>query len=380
MKDRILFVDDEENVLKAYHRNLRSKFQITTCTSGEDALQQIQRGNVFSVVISDYNMPKMNGVQFLSKLSEIAPDTVRLMLTGYADVNTAINAVNDGHVFRILTKPCETENLLKNIYAAIGQYNLINAEKELLDKTLKGSIKMLIDILAVVSPTAFSQATNFKKLAKNLALRLNIKKTWEIEIAALLSQIGCVAVPSEVMHKRASGSELQDEEHQLFVSHPQTGKNLLQNIPRLEKIAEAIAFQFNRYDGADNPPDYKIGDNMPLIARILKVINDFDSFVKSGVDRITAVELMQADRGCYDENILLALDSEVRGVQQSYTARYINVSQLETGMILGENLTDANNTTLISKDIEITEILLAKIQNYARLRAIKEPFKVLLIN
>lgn len=379
MKDKILFVDDEENILKAYQRNLRTKFHIATCTSGDEALKLIKNGNVFSVVVSDYNMPKMNGVEFLSKISEIAPDTVRLMLTGYADVNTAINAVNDGHVFRILTKPCEKENLLKNLYAAIGQYNLINAERVLLDKTLKGSIKVLIDILGVSNPAAFSQATSYKKLAKNLAKRLNFKKTWEIEIAALLSQIGCVAVPPEIIQKRASGNELIDEEYQLLINHPETGRRLLQNIPRLEKIADAIAYQFNRYDGADQPKDYKIGDNIPFISRVLKVINDFDSFVKSGIDRPTAVELMKADEGCYDENILCALDAEVQGVQQSYQVRYIKVNQLETGMILGENLIDDKNITLVSKDNEITEILIVKIQNYAKLRNIREPFKVLQI-
>ncbi|MFA8341844.1 MAG: HD domain-containing phosphohydrolase [Rhodothermaceae bacterium] len=377
MREKILFVDDEENVLKAYQRNLRSKFQVTTFTNAKDALQSIHGGQCYSVVVSDYNMPGMNGVEFLSKITEVAPDTVRLMLTGYADVNTAIKAVNDGHVFRILTKPCETENLVKNINAAIDQYNLITAEKELLDKTLKGSIKILIDVLGVVSPTAFSQATAYRQLAKNIAVRLGFKKYWEIEIAALLSQIGCVAVPSEIIHKRASGNELLDEEHQLFVAHPQTGKKLLQNIPRLEKIAEAIEFQFNRYDGGDLEDKKKSGENMPLISRILKVINDFDSFVKSGIDRPTAVDLMKADPGCYDEKILCSLEAEVQGIQQSYNIRYINVKQLETGMILGENLVDSNNTTLVSKDNEITEILIAKIQNYARLRTIKEPFKVM---
>jgi len=377
MREKVLFVDDEENVLKAHHRNLRSKYQVTTFTNAKDALKAIQKGQNYAVVVSDYNMPEMNGVQFLSKLSETAPDTVRLMLTGYADVNTAIKAVNDGHVFRILTKPCETENLVKNINAAINQHNLITVERELLDKTLKGSIKVLIDILGVVSPTAFSQATVYRQLAKNIATRLGFKKHWEIEIAALLSQIGCVAVPPEIIYKRASGNELPDEEHQLFIAHPQTGKKLLQNIPRLEKIAEAIEFQFNRYDGTDLPDKKISGENMPFISRILKVINDFDSFVKSGVDRHTAVDLMKVDIGCYDEKILCALEAEVQGIQQSYHIRYINVKQLETGMILGEDLVDTNNTILVARDNEITEILTAKIQNYARLRTIKEPFKVM---
>lgn len=377
MKSKILFVDDEENVLNAYKRNLRSKFQIFTFTSAEEALDSIKKGQTYSVVVSDYNMPKMNGVQFLSKINELAPDTVRLMLTGYADVNTAIRSVNDGHVFRILTKPCDNDNLITNINAAIKQYNLITAEKELLEKTLKGSIKMLIDILGVVSPTAFSQATAYRKMAKGLAVRLGFKKYWEIEISALLSQIGCVALPPEIMHKRASGDELLDEEHQLFISHPQTGKKLLQNIPRLEKIAEAIEFQFSRYDKTDSKEKTKNEEQLPLIARILKVINDFDAFVKSGIDRPTAVEIMKADKGCYDQKILCALEAEVQGIQHSYNIRYINVEQLETGMILGENLVDDSNTTLISKDNEITEILMAKIQNYARLRKIKEPFKIM---
>lgn len=375
--ERILLVDDEENVTSGYQRNLRTKFLITTATSANEALKKISNSETFSVVVSDYKMPEMNGVEFLSKVREISPDTVRFLLTGYADVNTAIDAVNQGNVFRILTKPCSTEQLTNSIYDGIEQYRLITSERELLDKTLKGSIKLLMDILSVVSPTAFTQATKYRTLARKIAKRINISKLWEIEIAALLSQIGLVAVPNEIVNKKIAGKEINDNENNLYQNHPVTGKKFLENIPRLENIAKAISYQFYRYDGKDEPEDYAVGDNIPLIGRILKVINDYDMFVKSGLTRHNVIDIMKADAGCYDSYILSALEAEISGLEDNLVIRYVNVNQLKPGMILAENVVDENNFLLVTKDNEITEVLLEKLKNYSLVRIISEPIKVL---
>ncbi len=376
MLEKILLVDDEANILAGYKRNLHSKFMVTTSTVAKDALEIIKKSEPFSVVVSDFNMPGMNGVEFLKAVREISPDTVRLMLTGYADVDTAIKAVNTGNVFRILTKPCDNETLITNIYAAVEQYRLVTAERELLDKTLKGAIKVLIDILSTVSPEAFSQATKFRTLARKIAKRMNIKKIWEIEISALLSQIGLVAIPIDIIRKKARGEEISDKENELYITHPKTGQALLKNIPRLEQIAEAIQYQFYRYDGQDEPEDYKVGDNIPLISRMLKVINDFDSFVKTGLTRIDAMSIMNADKGCYDPNILSALEAEITGVEENLIVRYVNVNQLKPGMILAESIVDDNNFPLVTMDNEVTEVMLARLENYAKVRKIQEPIKV----
>ena len=158
MPEKILCVDDEPNILNAYKRALRGTFLIETAAGGAEGLAILKGPDPFAVVVSDMRMPGMDGVEFLREVKQIVPDTVRIMLTGNSDQQTAIDAVNRGSIFRFLTKPCSPEDLSQAIDAAIQQYRLVMAEKELPEKTLTGCVKTLTDILSLVNPTAFSRA------------------------------------------------------------------------------------------------------------------------------------------------------------------------------------------------------------------------------
>src|SRR4030067_3783918 len=154
MEEKILFVDDDPNILSAYQRQLRKQFTVDTALGGDLGLTAIANHGPYSVIVADMGMPGMNGVQFLSKVKEIAPDSVRMMLTGNADQHTAMSAINEGNIFRFLTKPCQPEVITKVLTAGIEQYRLVTAEKDLLEKTLNGRVKGLNDTLAIVNPTA----------------------------------------------------------------------------------------------------------------------------------------------------------------------------------------------------------------------------------
>jgi len=143
MNNRVLLVDDDPNILEGYKRSLRKKFDVTTALEGHAALEVISRKDTFATIVSDMAMPSMNGIQFLSRVKEISPDSVRIMLTGNADLNIAISAINEGNIFRFLTKPCPEDLFIKTLEAGIEQYRLITAERELLEKTLNGSINVL---------------------------------------------------------------------------------------------------------------------------------------------------------------------------------------------------------------------------------------------
>lgn len=137
MTERILCVDDEPHILEAFQRQFREQFAIETAVGGERALAAIAEHGPFAVVVSDLRMPDMDGIRLLSTIRERAPETVRILLTGYADLQAAIEAVNAGHIFRFLTKPCPSETLAKALEAGLAQYRLITAEKALLEQTLK---------------------------------------------------------------------------------------------------------------------------------------------------------------------------------------------------------------------------------------------------
>lgn len=201
MKHKVLLVDDDPNILAGYQRHLRGRFEVVTAGGGAEGVTALKEQGPFAVVVADFRMPEIDGIQLLSISRQIAPDTVCIMLTGQADLKAAIDAVNEGNLFRFLTKPCPTGDFIKALTAAVEQYQLVTAERELLEKTLKGSVKILIDILSIVSPVAFSQSSRIRGMAKKLAARLKIEKLWEVELAAMLSQIGCVTIPGEILKK-----------------------------------------------------------------------------------------------------------------------------------------------------------------------------------
>ncbi|MHC4294332.1 MAG: HD domain-containing phosphohydrolase, partial [Planctomycetota bacterium] len=243
MSEKVLYVDDDPNILAAYKRILRNQFHVETALGGAEGLELITTKGPFAVIIADMRMPGMNGVELLTKVEQIAPDTVRMMLTGNADLQTSMDAVNEGHIFRFLTKPCPKETLVKSVTAAVEQYRLIVAERQLLEETLNGSITVMTDVLSLVNPTAFGRAARIRRYVKHIARQLGLHDTWKFEVAAMLSQIGCITLPPETLEKIFAGQELSGEEESMFASHPDVGGRLIVHIPRLEPIAHMIARQ-----------------------------------------------------------------------------------------------------------------------------------------
>ena len=158
MADKILLVDDDPNLLSALQRQLRKRFDLTTAQGGEEALAAVraaaERREPFAVVLSDMRMPGMDGIEVLKQVKDIAPETVRMMLTGNADQQTAIAAINEGSILRFYTKPCPAEQLVAGLAAGVEQYRLVTAERDLFEKTLAGSIKVLADVVSMNDPTA----------------------------------------------------------------------------------------------------------------------------------------------------------------------------------------------------------------------------------
>lgn len=373
MKERVLLVDDDQNVLDGYRRNLRANFVVYTASGAAEAIELIKTSDPFAVVVSDFKMPEMDGVKFISVVQKISPDTVRIILTGYAELQMAIDAVNEGNVFRFLTKPCTPDKLIHSINAGIEQYRLVTAERELLDQTLRGSIKLLTDLLSIVSPLVFSQVTMLTDMTKRIAQKMNYPRLWEIEIATLLSQIGCIAIPTEILEKRFNGESLTESEEKLFSTHPGIGSGLLKNIPRLEDIAEAIYYQNKNYNGEGGDKNDLIGDNIPVIGRILKAVNDYDYFLKTKKSNKEAFDALKNIAEQYDPVIMDILQTEIAGMNSGFTLKSIYLDELKAGMVLAKEIRDEYGVLIISKGSEISEILRIRLLNFAKTRKIVEP-------
>jgi len=376
MAEKILFVDDDANILAGYQRQLRKAFEVDTALGGEQGLQAVTQKGPYAVIVSDLRMPDMDGIQFLSRVREIAPDSVRMMLTGFADLQTSIQAVNEGNVFRFLTKPCDAETMGRSLLMGVNQYRLIMAERELLEETLRGSIKVLTQILSLLNPEAFGRASRITRYVREIATILKATGAWQLETAAMLSQIGCIMLPETAWKKIYHGQPLNPEEMQLFAMHPFIASDLLKNIPRLETVAEIIAYQAKRFDGSGDPQDQRQGKEIPLGGRILKLVLDFDTLEASGLAKSAAIMELKKRPGWYDPAVLAALEAVI-WIEARYTVREVSSDELDEGMILDDDIWTQTGTLLITKGQEVSSIIKKRLKNFAETVGVKEPIRVL---
>ncbi len=376
MNEKILFVDDDPNLLASYQRQLHKRFIVETCPDGQHGLEAILNDGPYAAVVSDYRMPGMDGVQFLSEVREKSPDTSRLLLTGYADLQTAIDAVNKGSIFRLLTKPCPPEVLTCALASGIDQYRLVTAERELLEKTLNGTIKVLSDVLSLINPEAFGRSSRISRYVRQMASQMGLKDIWQFETAAMLSQIGLIILPPDTLKKIFQGVKLTAKEENVFQTHPSVASELIGKIPRLDEISETIAFQEKHFDGSGNPPVPRKGEGIPLGARLLKVALDFDSLESAGNSKARALDVLKKVPSRYDPRVLKALE-EVIGIEAKYELRSLKTSELTEDMILAEDVKTPSGLLLIGKGQEVSRPLLGRLKNFAAIRSVQEPIRVI---
>ncbi len=374
--DKVLLVDDEPSVLDALKRQFRKQFQLFTAVGGEEGLEKITAEGPFSVVVSDCKMPRMNGIEFLARVRSLSPDSVRMMLTGNNDLDTAMEAVNQGEIFRFLTKPCPPETFKTSVEAAIKQYRLLRAEKELLEQTLTGSLKALADVLSLYNPEAFARAARVKRYALGLAKEMGVPEVWDLEIAATLSQIGYITLPKELLQKKDSGQPLTPDEMNAFSQYPEAGRNILGNIPRMEDVADIIHSQHKHFDGSGLSEDARKGDAIPLGARLLKVALDFDELRMQEVSKSEAFAKLEIRTGWYDPKILDTL-REAFVPEQQYKIVSISLSELQPNMVLADGICDIKGQLLVGKGQDLSEWMVTRLKQMTGNQAVQEPIQIL---
>jgi response regulator RpfG family c-di-GMP phosphodiesterase len=359
---RVLCVDDEPNVLAALSRTLQPFHDVVTATGAAAAIARLERGEAFHVVVSDLKMPEMDGVAFFGRVRQLSPDSVRVLLTGNADLSGAIAAVNEGQVFRFLVKPCASDALLRALAAAVEQHRLITAERVLLEQTVHGSIKALTDLLAIAQPASFGRATRLKRHAEALATALDVPDRWQIEVAALLSQVGYIAIPPEVALRVQKGQPLSREEQELVNRLPQLAEGLLASIPRLEGVRAILTHQSERFLG---PTGASNAARLPIGSRLLRVAHDFDVLEAQGTPPALAVAVLEGRTGEYDPDVLAALRRLVVGESERPAARIeeIRLADVEVGMSFAADVVAANGLLLVARGQDVTQSLLHRIRS-----------------
>jgi len=375
MTERILIVDDDPNILRGYKRQLRSDFEIDTAPGGEEGLIAVSERGPYAVIVSDMRMPGMDGVQFLSKATTLTPDTVRMMLTGNADQQTAIDAVNEGNIFRFLCKPCPSPKFAKALRAGIEQHRLVTAERELLRGTLAGTVNLLAEVLALQNPKTFGRVTAVQQLVHDLCCEVGVEDAWAVEMAATVCQIGCVVLPDTTLEKVTNGERLSDQERQTFDACPEIGRDLVSRIPRLEKVAEIMSHQAKRSDGSGLPVDGWHDDPTPLNAQILSLAQECVTLrLVSRDDEETLAALREPERP-YAPWLVDALASVLN---HRFVVQKLALNELSEGMVFQEDiLTKSGDAVLVPIGRQVTPIILKRLESFAQTkRGVREPIRV----
>jgi response regulator RpfG family c-di-GMP phosphodiesterase len=370
--EKILFVDDEPDVLSSFKRQFRKKADISTASSGQEALDLMDSEDEFAVIVSDMRMPGMNGAEFLEKARSKSPSSVRILLTGQTDLNSAVAAINKGQIFSFLSKPCPQEILLSTLKSAIRQYRLINTEKDLLQNTVKGSIELLSELLAIVKPRVFSNFNRTKKYILHIANELGEVDTWDFEVAGMLYGLGYLTLPEELIDKALNpSSDVSSHEKMILQDIPLISSKMINHIPRLENIAEMVRLS-NKIDRICYN-DASEHSRVLLGADMLKIALKFDKVLESGHNHKSSIGLLQADDNLNQE-LVEKLSNFKFGDEDSI--RTINVENLLPGMVLLEDMITDNNSTLLSKGTELSEELLVRIRLYTQNQKVSRPIQI----
>ena len=380
MNRRVLIVDDDENLLATCRTTLRKQFALETALGAEAALDAIEHDEPYAVIVSDMRMPGVDGLQLLQTVQARTPDTVRMMLTGNADLDTAIRAVNDGNVFRFVAKPCPTADFAKILEAGIRQYRLVMAEHELLEQTLQGAIKVCSEILSAVDIRTYGHAMQVRELIAPIARGLGIEHAWQVEVAALLAEIGNATIPPVVLVRRRHGSTLSGAETDMLSRVPVRGHDLIASIPRLEPVARAVLYSRKSYDGSGIPNDDVAGEDIPEAARLLRIVSDFVTLEAEGESKRRAVEILRSRTGQYDPRLLEAAASVLCPAPGGDTTTSANLSVpfagLRVGDLLRSNIETDDGVLVTQAGSIVTSTLLERMRNFVELNSVKEPIAI----
>ncbi len=356
-KARVLLVDDEPLVSSGLRRIHQQSFDFVCASSPQEAIERLEHHGPFAVVVSDYQMPAVNGAEFLSEVAERYPDTSRVMLTGHGNLATAVDAVNRGSIFRFLMKPCDPALFRKVVSDGAEQFRLRRAEQDLLRETVQGAVEVLVEVMALNNPKAFGRSRRVQRLVAAAAKELGLPSTWELETAALLSQLGHVAIPDVILERASMGQTLSEDQARMLDEHPQLTSRLVGKIPRLQTVAAMIA------PGAadDGTADVAV----QVAARLLRAATDYEELIALGAEPQQAQAALADPTRGHDARTVHAVASAGAELHRS-TLQAVPVAKLQPGMILAEDLRAmGGGQVILKRGVELSESSLQRLRNYS---------------
>ncbi len=374
-KPQVLLVDDEPNVTSGLRLFLRKQFTVSCADSGAAGLENLAEHPNTAVIVSDMRMPGMSGAEFLAQSIAAAPDASRILLTGQTDLESAIAAVNHGKIFRFLTKPCEREAFVGAIEEGVRQFRALRAEQDLLDRTLRGSVQMLTEVLGIVQPASARFTGQVLDVIRQVCAELGIPLDWRIEMSAMLSQIGCVTLPESLVKMANSSLPMSSEDEQALADRFSIAAQLIESVPRLETVAAAIV------QSAEPPSDGLPGGHPGewpvelLCSELLRLAHAYLGKVSSCSSEQEA-KMALAKSAQFSPGLLRGV-ARVRTSTSGNAESVVSGSELKVGMTLLESVCSARGVVLAPEGAIATATLVRLATNYSKRGELVEPIRVI---
>ncbi|MGR3178925.1 MAG: HD domain-containing phosphohydrolase [Candidatus Anammoxibacter sp.] len=416
MAYKILFVDDEEKILASLKRLfIDEDYEIFAVSSGHEALELIKEETV-DLIVSDHRMPEMEGVELLKRSKEYLPDAIRMLFTGYADMNVAIDAINEGGVSRYITKPWNDDELKATIHDALELRRLTKENKNMLELTrkqnlelkdlnanleekveaktneLRGmydeltgaygrlekgfmeSVKVFANLVRLRKRSIALHHTNTAVMSKMIAqnMKLSDDNIKDIEVAALLHDIGKIGMDDYILNK--AFDDMNDAEKMVFMKHPILGQVSLQSIETMQKVDIIIRHHHERWDGGGYPDGLK-GEQIPVGSRIISIASDYDALmngtlVSSKLSSCNAKHfIIRNIEKRYDPNIVqLSIGAFIKQEKEVENRREVKIvsSALKDGMVITRDIYIAGGFLLVSRNMKLTTRLIENIVNFEK--------------
>jgi len=285
-KHKILVVDDEEANLRLLQRVLRSErnYEVITAVNAQEGLSRIQENDV-SLIITDQRMPGMTGVELLRASLGVNEDCIKILLTGYTDLEALIDAINEGHIYKYITKPWDAGELKITVRRALEAYELKQHNTALVSELKEamqemellslGTIRALADALDAKCDYTAGHSLRVSQIAVLIgrAMKLTPEELRDIELGGILHDIGKIGVPESILWKPG---KLNPEEKEVMSKHPEISAQIIGDLRGLKRAREYVRHHHEFYDGSGYP-DHLAGEEIPVGARIILVSDAYDA-------------------------------------------------------------------------------------------------------
>jgi len=383
---KVLLIEDDNQLRKLEIMLLKNLgHEVVPCQTAEEGLDKFQ-SEAFSFIMLDMVLPGMSGLEFSRKIRDLpqGDEPYILAITSWdeeqlpsilqAGANDYIQKPIDVNLFNIRIHIAEQSisNIRERVRMRRQMRDMVTSD--IMQSTLQGFIRVITNVLSLMAPAVFGRSVRVARIARELAEQVNLQDSWELAAAAMLSQLGCVSIPQEIMTKALDESTLNVDEQTMFLSHAEHGANLLEGVPRMEKIARIIAYQEKLFDGGGYPKDDVKGDDIPVESRILKIALDLDRLYSRDVPRSDAFLELSSRTGWYDP-ALLKIFSETPQKEKGDIKR-VWINQLEDGMIFMENVLSKTDALLVMKGHAVTPSVREQLNNFSKNFHIQQPIEV----